>query len=89
MQKLRDIGRGRLSGDEGAKPFDPPKYPPMTTLHSLRDIPDDSLIMSRVDKAGYLAQIDTRKIGNFYSGDTYVIFCKYKVSSIAHFLYFG
>lgn len=62
-----------------SKQFEPPKDPPISTTVTLEGM-FDSLKMCRVEKGGYLANVPEEKVGHFYAGDSYVIFCKYEVS---------
>lgn len=87
MQRLRDLSKKLPQAAKGAngtakaqkKPFDPPKESPMEKI-VLEDL-GATLKMCRVDKGGYLASVPDNKVGHFYSGDSYVIFCKYEVRS--------
>ena len=56
-----------------------PAPPPVSV--TLEDV-GDGLKIFRVDKAGYLVAVPDEAIGKFYSGDSYVIFCSYEVSSL-------
>jgi hypothetical protein len=93
MRRLRNLGRGanlnlnlpqamkrgnQPKVNQPPKKFEPPREPPTTAL-TLDDM-SDSLKMYRVDKGGYLTDVPEDKVGHFYAGDSYVIFCKYKVS---------
>ncbi len=81
MQRLKGLAAGLpQSTSSDSMQFEPPKKPPMDSL-TIDDVAD-SLKMCLVDKGGYLIDIPDEKVGHFYSGDSYVIFCKYKVSCI-------
>jgi hypothetical protein len=81
MQRLKGLAAGLpQSASSDSMQFEPSKKPPMDSL-TIEDVAD-SLKMCLVDKGGYLTDVPSEKVGHFYAGDSYVIFCKYKVSCV-------
>ena len=84
MNRLRELSKNipqAANGDNSAvaqkQLFEPPKESPIENI-TLEDV-GDYLKMCRVDKGGYLVNVPDDRVGHFYAGDSYVIFCKYKV----------
>lgn len=85
MQRLRGLSKklpqvnkgGNGSTSAPPKQFEPPKETPIEKI-TMEDL-GESLKMCRVDKGGYLTTVPDEKVGHFYAGDSYVLFCKYKV----------
>lgn len=84
MKRLKDLGLAKLPQSTiSDTQFEPLKEDPIKNL-SLDDV-SDSLKMCLVDKGGYLTNVPDDKVGHFFAGDSYVIFCKYKVSFCTSF----
>ncbi len=86
MQRLRELKKKLPQSTKGGKgparsavqkQFEPPKETPIEKI-TLEDV-SESLKICRVDKGGYLANVPDDQVGHFYAGDSYVIFCQYKV----------
>ena len=76
-KKLPQVKKGGNGSSSAPKQFEPPKETPIEKI-TMEDV-GDSLKMCRVDKGGYLTAVPDEKVGHFYAGDSYVLFCKYKV----------
>ena len=58
-----------------------PPPPPQLSL-TLEDVTGSSSLRTcRVVKTGYLTNVPEDKVGHFYAGDTYVMFCCQEVSN--------